>query len=240
MFNSLFGLTSKTASTWWHNQMETFSALLANSAWNSLVTDEFPAQRPVRQSFDVFFGLHLNEWLSKQWWGWWFEMPSCPLWRHCNESFALLSHLRGEPSVTSGFPIQRASNAEGISLPWRHHIMHIGYTFSLSFFNGCFVPSIVFPWRTSHHIYMGPVGPWKLCPMLLTYTMQDPWQLSRTCQTKSPSGQWVLKLVRQTDIVICVLWFIWVEFTHIFMVSWGFQLCTIIFLCIKIPKGAWN
>ena len=22
--------------------------------------------------------------LSKQWWGWWFEAPSCPLWRHCN------------------------------------------------------------------------------------------------------------------------------------------------------------
>ena len=25
-----------------------------------------------------------NIWLSKQWWGWWFEMPSCPLWCHCN------------------------------------------------------------------------------------------------------------------------------------------------------------
>ena len=23
-------------------------------------------------------------WLSKQWWGWWFEALSCPLWRHCN------------------------------------------------------------------------------------------------------------------------------------------------------------
>ena len=22
--------------------------------------------------------------LSKQWWGWWFETPSCPLWRQCN------------------------------------------------------------------------------------------------------------------------------------------------------------
>ena len=26
----------------------------------------------------------LNKWLSKQWWGWWFETPSCSLWRHCN------------------------------------------------------------------------------------------------------------------------------------------------------------
>ena len=27
----------------------------------------------------------LNKRLSKQWWGWWIETPSCPLWRHCNE-----------------------------------------------------------------------------------------------------------------------------------------------------------
>ena len=28
--------------------------------------------------------MHLNKRLSKQWWGWWFETLSCPLWRHCN------------------------------------------------------------------------------------------------------------------------------------------------------------
>ena len=43
-----------------------------------------PAQRPVTRSFDVFFDLHPNKRLSKQWWGWWFETPSSPLWRHCN------------------------------------------------------------------------------------------------------------------------------------------------------------
>ena len=26
----------------------------------------------------------LNKSLSKQWWGWWFETASPPLWRHCN------------------------------------------------------------------------------------------------------------------------------------------------------------
>ena len=51
---------------------------------NSSVPGEFPTQRPVTRSFDVFFDLHLNKRLSKQWWGWWFEMLSCPLWRHCN------------------------------------------------------------------------------------------------------------------------------------------------------------
>ena len=46
---------------------------------------EFPTQRPVTQSFDVFFDLRLNKRLSKQRWGWWFETLSRPLWRHRND-----------------------------------------------------------------------------------------------------------------------------------------------------------
>ena len=45
---------------------------------------EFPTQRPVTRSFDVFFDLRLNKRLSKQPWGWWFETPSWSLWRQCN------------------------------------------------------------------------------------------------------------------------------------------------------------
>ena len=61
------------------------SALLAICWGNSPVTDEFPTQRPVTQSFDVFVDLRLNKRLSKQSWGWWLETQSCPLWRHSNE-----------------------------------------------------------------------------------------------------------------------------------------------------------
>ena len=61
-----------------------FSALLAICAGNSPVPGEFPTQRPVTRSFDVFFDLRPNKRLSKQWWGWWFETQSCPLWRHYN------------------------------------------------------------------------------------------------------------------------------------------------------------
>ena len=71
----------------WRHQMEIFSALLALLARNSPVTGEFPSQRPVTQSFDVFFDLCLNKQLSKQSWGWWFGTPSRPLWRHCNACF---------------------------------------------------------------------------------------------------------------------------------------------------------
>ena len=40
--------------------MEALSALLAIFAGNSPVPGEFPAQRPVTGSFDVFFDLHPN------------------------------------------------------------------------------------------------------------------------------------------------------------------------------------
>ena len=71
--------------SWWRHQMETFSALLAICAGNSPVPGEFPTQRPVTRSFDVFFDLRPNKRLSKQGRGWCFETPSGPLWRHCND-----------------------------------------------------------------------------------------------------------------------------------------------------------
>ena len=43
---------------------------------------EFPAQRLVTRSFDVFFDLRLNKRFSKQSWGWWFKTPPWSLWRH--------------------------------------------------------------------------------------------------------------------------------------------------------------
>ena len=44
--------------------METFSALLAICAGNSPVPGEFPTQRPVTRSFDVFFDLRQNGWVN--------------------------------------------------------------------------------------------------------------------------------------------------------------------------------
>ena len=65
------------------SSMESFSALLALFARNSPVTNEFPSQRPVTRSFDVFFELRLNKRLSKQSRRLWFETPSRSWWRHC-------------------------------------------------------------------------------------------------------------------------------------------------------------
>ena len=80
---------------WWRHQMETFSALLAICAGNSPVTSEFPAQRPVMRSFDVFFDLRLNKRLSKQSRGWWFDTPMRPLWHHRYG----INHSRAEAGI---------------------------------------------------------------------------------------------------------------------------------------------
>ena len=74
----------ETCKSWWRHQMETFPALLAICVGNSPVPGEFPAQRPVTRSFAVFFDRSPNKRLSKEWWGWWFDTLSSPLWRHCN------------------------------------------------------------------------------------------------------------------------------------------------------------
>ena len=73
----------------WHGDVikEAFSVLLALCAGNSSVASEFPSQRPVPRSFDVF--------------------------------------VEGNPPDTGGFPSQRASNAENISIWWRHHVIGI-------------------------------------------------------------------------------------------------------------------
>ena len=70
--------------SWWRHQMEIFSGLLAICVGKSPIPGEFPTQRPVTRSFNVFFDLRPNKRLSKQLWSWWFETPSCPLLRHCN------------------------------------------------------------------------------------------------------------------------------------------------------------
>ena len=86
--------------SWWRHQMETFSALLALCALNSPVTGEFPAQRPVMRNVGVLFDLCPNKGLSKQSWGWWFETPSCPLWRHCNVKWRADACVSREVCIT--------------------------------------------------------------------------------------------------------------------------------------------
>ena len=81
--------------TWWLHPIRTFSALLAICAGNSPVNGEFTGQRGIpRTKASVaelwcFLCSAPDKRLCKQSWGWWFGMPSHPLWRHCNENMQL-------------------------------------------------------------------------------------------------------------------------------------------------------
>ena len=104
--------------------LETFSALLALCTGNSSGTGEFPSQRPVTQSFDIFFDLHLNKRLSKQSWGWWFETPSRSLWRHCN---VLRAKILANPTSNMG-KCRTASRAWNYNCAWNWFIPPITYS----------------------------------------------------------------------------------------------------------------
>ena len=71
------------------------STLLTFCEENPPVTVGFRSQRPVTRGFDVFFYLRVNKQLNKQSRRRWFETPSRPLWRHCNEISSLLNVIRG-------------------------------------------------------------------------------------------------------------------------------------------------
>ena len=84
---------AQLACPWWRHQMETFSTLLAICAGNSPVTGEFPPQRPVTQSFDVFFDLHSDEWFP----GWmvpgWKIVPCVRKCKACNKKIRVLMFI---------------------------------------------------------------------------------------------------------------------------------------------------
>ena len=81
------------------------------------VRGEFPAQRPVTRSFDVFFHLRLNKRLSKQPRGWWFETPPWSLWRQCNDK-----QSNSRMFVTFGICFKQHFDTIGI---WRSAISHL-------------------------------------------------------------------------------------------------------------------
>ena len=92
---------------WWRHQMESLFGLLAICA----VPGVFPAQRPVTRNFGIFFDLHPNERLSKQWWGRWFETPSCPLRRHNNwvHERQAFNSLAGHRTITVKLIVRKQS-----------------------------------------------------------------------------------------------------------------------------------
>ena len=87
---------------------------------NSPVPVEFPTQRPVTRSFDVFCDLRPNKRLSKQSWGWWSETSSSSLWRHRNEciwwphGMETISASQAPYEGSTGFPITEGQQCRAL------------------------------------------------------------------------------------------------------------------------------
>ena len=88
------------------------------------VPGDFPAQRPVTRSFDVFFVLRLNKRLNKQSWDWWLETLSRPLWRHRNVHRVSRFIIGGNVSIVSlngvwnMYPLSTCAFIKGFTFLW--------------------------------------------------------------------------------------------------------------------------
>ena len=95
---------------------------------------EFPAQRPVTRSFDVFVDLRPNKRLNKQWWGWWLETLSRSLWRHCNaHAVPFVTYLYFGPLFNhSNRDITSSSWADRVVVPERKYVIKIRVRYQYS------------------------------------------------------------------------------------------------------------
>ena len=139
---------------------------------------EFPAQRPVTLSFDVFFDLSLNKRLSKQSWGWWFEMPPWSLWCQCNEHWSSCSNVWASYQIRKIAGCACAGNAGNVSPrrrfqrnpivgdPGMHHgtcVTHVPWCMSGSLtcgdgenvpgIPGACAPAILRIWQKAHCVH---------------------------------------------------------------------------------------
>ena len=70
--------------------------------------------------FDAFFDLRLNKRLSKQWWCWWFETPSRPLWRHCYELCTSCAHGKGRENTSKHGTNKNGTRRRDPRYTWRN------------------------------------------------------------------------------------------------------------------------
>ena len=131
--------------------METFSALLALCAGNSSITGEFPSQRPVTRSFDIFFDLRLKKRLSKQSRRRWLETHR--LHYDVTAMIMLIVYLRRKRSVVIFAALTAVSESAEIRCPGekRMAVISIGLACHLHvIFNGILFgyPPLVLGYRS--------------------------------------------------------------------------------------------
>ena len=74
-----------------------------------------PNKRPVTRSFGVFFDLRLNQRLSKQSCGWWFETRSDSLWRQYNANYWSHENRKLKSALPGYFWITRSETMHEVT-----------------------------------------------------------------------------------------------------------------------------
>ena len=114
--------TNKPPYSWWRHGMETLSALLALCGGNPPVTGGFPSQRAGDAELSLQWRHKGRDSVSNH------QPHDCLLNRLFRRRSKKTSKLRvtglcaGNSPMTGEFPAQMASNAENVSIWWRHHV----------------------------------------------------------------------------------------------------------------------
>ena len=128
-----------------------------------------PHTKPVTRSFDVFFDLCLNNRLSKQPWGWWFETPSWSLWRQCN----VLQELKWR--LNSTFSTQIMKNGGLHSTFFAPNYDKLNGVYNRFFFQisekGEGSKFYIFEKNQGAKLLGGGVPPVNVCVVLLSFTI---------------------------------------------------------------------
>ena len=102
--------------SWWRHQMETFPALLSLCAGNAPVTGEFPAQRPVTRSFNVFLiCLWINDWVNNR--------EAGDLRHHCAHYEVTVMYIEVRRCLSLSLLWFQLRIMWNMYLPWRHFIL---------------------------------------------------------------------------------------------------------------------
>ena len=155
--------------------------LLALWEGNPPVTSEFPSQRPVTCSFDVFFDLCLNKQLSKQSRRWWCEMPPHSLRHHWNVISCFTGMLHDEiqlyeQQLTSGMSFLR--DRQWIRLWIRLIPNELDIAFHEPVPDWC-----IFPFLCAYKVYF-ILSLWVLGCMQYCHDYQR-WKFPQVCQSEA-------------------------------------------------------
>ena len=134
-----------------------------------------PHTKAIDAELWCFLWSALNKRLIKPWWGWWFETPSCPLWRHCIDRTRAIRPFSNCKSITQRLMSMHIAHA-CIYRTLHTHVMYfmLAFTFHAAYDNPTLPLLPDYMWllpfchhmqflSTHHHLYCSYIDPSYVC-----------------------------------------------------------------------------